>query len=468
MSYIERATYDFFKKSLTDGIKVLLSRKFLLFSVLLALIGIINGIFTYAYSVDIEIPGIDLTIDLINILLFVEISLSVAFIVIGLFSRILKTTLVKSIIAIIIWVILAAFGFITLTSGPNDLVTSLSFLVAVICLLSWTLFIPLSTLWASYGLFYSKITASILFLGKPAENNKAIFSGIMALIGVIGLAISIILFNYGFVIVGVTIALLSLLVILIVRGVIVKNDAFNSMIGFFYILLVPSMLLLIYSYLEQGAGTAGTLSYIILTFSLLYSAQGVVKKIKLEKVDELTESLSKVSEEDIEKSDPFFLGRIVSLFGGEGIVLILLGSILGYHVLQLQMFLPELNNEIFMTLFQEPKVSQVYQILNLGFASFIIFFLVFFYLISSNVKEFYKPNIYRLGFLPSYDELVDFFERVKSGEVNWTEFAAKAAFKGTMKSTKAVASVSKRGVGALLAKAGSLLSSITQDSEDDQ
>ena len=167
MSYIERGIYDYFKKSLTDGMRVLLSRRFLLFTLLMAIVGVFTTALTAGVMTGV-VTGFDP--DLIQLILYIEASLALAFILTGLINRLLTKFLIKAFIVFFFWIIFSLIG--VLTMNTPELMDMISEAVALLCLFSWSIFIPLSTVWASQGLFYSKITGSILFLGKPEDNHN--------------------------------------------------------------------------------------------------------------------------------------------------------------------------------------------------------------------------------------------------------------------------------------------------------
>lgn len=444
MSYVERATYDFFKKAMTDGVKVLFSSKFVLFSILLTLTAFASASLSFAFGSGTEFFGIVADESLIRLLIAIEISLSIVFIFIGIFNRLIKSKLLKSVIMLVLWITLSGIGLLEIESGNTGIITSSAEYISIICLFIWVIFVPITSLWASFGLFYSKITGSILFLGKPEDNHNAIFSGIMAFIAVIGTIFAIYLYNLSFVTISVIIIILSVLVFLVVRGKIIKNDAFNSMIGFYYIMLIPTMILLVYSELNSGSNDAvSVISYLIITFSILYSAQGVVKKFKEDKMEKLAKELAK--SKNIDEKDPFFLGRIVSLIGGDGLVIIILGTILGYHALQIQMytsnFSSDIKNDLFISIFENRTVSQVSQQLTIAVATILVIVLLLGYYIFPHIRSFYKTEgrIYRFGFLPDYDSMIEFFKKYQGGEISWPEIMAKAAVLGTKKGSSAAA-----------------------------
>lgn len=465
MSYVERATYDFFKKAMTDGIKVLISSKFILFSILLTITAIASASLSFAYGSGTEIFGISADEKLISLLIVIEISLSIVFMIVGLFSRIIKSKILKSAIMLILWILLSLIGSIELDSTNTSFISFLVEYVALICLLIWVVFIPITSLWASFGLFYSKITGSLLFLGKAEENHNAIFSGIMALLAFIGSMLAIYLYNLGFVTISIIIIIFSVITFLVVRGKIVKNDAFNSMIGFYYIMLIPTMILLVYSELNNSSNDAiSIMSYLVITFSILYSAQGVAKKFKEDKMEKLAKELSKSSNK-IDERDPFFLGRIASLIGGDGLVIIILGTILGYHALQIQMYTSNystaIKNDLFTTLFDNRTVSQVSQQLTLVVATLIAIIILISYYVFPHVRSFYKTEgrIYRFGFLPDYDAMTEFFRKYKGGEISLPEIMTKAAVLGTKKGSAAAAG----GVISLLKSGRSLFEGSKKD-----
>ena len=121
------------------------------------------------------------------------------------------------------------------------------------------------------------------------------------------------------------------------------------------------------------------------------------------------------------KEDPFRIGRFVGLVGGEGVVLIYLGLALGFQVFQLQL-MSELLPDAITSLIGDLSFSEVYHDITLIFMVFILVLVIIFY-IAQGGSGYWASDIYRFDFLPPYDDLVDYMERIKRGEISKTDIA---------------------------------------------
>ena len=83
MSYVEKAFWDYLKSTLFGGIRILLSRQFILFSVILFTISVA----TTGLVVMQEQASDLITQDLINYAFSIEISLAIGFILSGLVAK---------------------------------------------------------------------------------------------------------------------------------------------------------------------------------------------------------------------------------------------------------------------------------------------------------------------------------------------------------------------------------------------
>ena len=83
MSYLEKAFWDYLKSTLFGGLRILLSRQFIFFSVILFFISIFTTglVFMQEQASDVITP------DLIELVFSVQISLAIGFIFSGLVSK---------------------------------------------------------------------------------------------------------------------------------------------------------------------------------------------------------------------------------------------------------------------------------------------------------------------------------------------------------------------------------------------
>ena len=90
------------------------------------------------------------------------------------------------------------------------------------------------------------------------------------------------------------------------------------------------------------------------------------------------------------------------------------------------------------------------------FAALVVIVAIIAFYSSTRFKNYTAPKIYRLDFLPPYEEVEQFIVNARSGNINWKIFARdatiKLAKKGLTKTTKL--SVSAKELSVDLAKKG--------------
>ncbi len=441
MSYVEKAFYSYLRSTLTGGIKVLLSKKYIFFTVSLVTVATVATGIAWAYQ-----NGIDgVTRDILDIGLLAEVSAAIAFIVVGLLSRPVKHTIMR--IIIFLGVFVGSFSSIFLLGNvaPFDQYKPYIFdTFPALAFISWCLVVPLSTFAFSKGFFSHKINGSILFLGKPKSDPRAVFSGVFVLIFFITAIVGLLMLITPPTprLLGIPIFLSSLLLILVALGKVTKDDVFNTTMCFFYALITPNIIL---SYLEpqKTIGTVNNINFILVLFSLIYTAQNLSKRIKLEpeskkeaKIATKNDSSAKKKskEEKIErlerkkvsapkeakktsasvKEDPFYITKLVRTIGAEGVILIFLGLTMGFHLIQLKVLLREAS--LFFAIFGEQPVSVTYHFLSVLVSSLVLWVSVLSFLVWGRYREYFDTKIYRLEFLPPYEDLVDFLQKVRTGE----------------------------------------------------
>ena len=424
MSYIERAVYDYIINIITDGVKVLFSKRFILFTLLLLVSG----------SVSIFVININNDPNLVQSFILLQAAISISFIVAGLVARVLFSTLKRFLLLIAVVIVILAIG----TSAQYLSLSLVSqFLLQyypLICLLLWTLFMPLAGFGFARGMFYNRVTGSLLFLGKPENDKRALFYVFFALLALIsvglGLGIYFIqqdtLIKYS----GIVASIISFIIFLIVFGIITKNDTLNSALAVFFVSsALPSMIMLLIS---NSSGVVGTFNYILLAFSLIYTAQGQARrasKLKGMSEEEVRLEAAKKKHEK-SSSDPFGISKTFNYLGAEGIVLIFLGTFLGYNLLQIEYYYDIKNspriNDLFFTTFNGITVGQLYQIVSLIIVTLFILFILLTNFTYPPARAYYKSDLIRLAFLPSYDEVKAYFIGVQSGEISKKDVTADA------------------------------------------
>ncbi|MFX0183883.1 MAG: hypothetical protein ACFE95_12435 [Candidatus Hodarchaeota archaeon] len=410
MSYVEKAFWDYLKSMMFGGVRILLSRRLILFSLILF---VTSAVTTGVVVLQNQASDI-ITENLIDLVFSVQISIAIGFILSGLFSKKLNLFL-RFLLLLLVTVVVVVFT--TFSTLPINY-------FPVFSLLLWAFLVPLATFSFSKGLFSSKITGSVLFLGKPTTDRKSIFSGLMTLIAFLSLIWNLIMVYIGYTetrlsymflgILGIGVAFL---VILVVQGLILGDDVFNTTLGFFFVVSLPNQIMIFITSISGSENIVTSFNYIMVLFSLIYSAQNVSRRIKMKGV---VIDPSKKSKKKI-KEDPFRIGRFIGFVGGEGVVLICLGLALGFQVFQLQLMSGELPGGV-TNLIGDLTFSEIYHDITMVFMAFILIIVILFYIIQGG-SGYWATDIYRFDFLPPYDDLVDYMERIKRGEISKTDIA---------------------------------------------
>ncbi len=430
MSYVEKAFWDYLKSTLFGGMRILLSRRLILFSLILFLTSVVT---TGAFVLQSQASDV-ITEDMLNLIFSVQLSIAIGFIISGLLSKRLNLILRFFLLLLIavIFTVIATISDLFITYFP------------ITALLIWAFLVPLATFSFSKGLFSNKITGSVLFLGKPTTDRKSIFSGVMTLVAFLSLIWNLIIiyigFNktpvgYSYVFLGIIGIVVAFLVILVVRGIIIGDDVFNTVIGFFFIASLPNQIMIFITSIDGSTSIVTSFNYIMVLFSLIYTAQNVSRRIKMKGI--VTDSSKKGT-----KEDPFRIGRFVGFIGGEGVVLIYLGLALGFQVFQLQL-MGELLPDVIKNLIGDLSFSEVYHEITLVFMVFILVMVIIFY-IAQGGSGYWESDVFRFDFLPPYDDLVDYMERIKRGEISKTDIALTVGKKAVEASGVSVFAAAKK------------------------
>lgn len=413
MSYVEKAFWDYLKSTLFGGIRILFSKRLILFSLILFITSAMTtGAVLLQSQTSETIPIGDFT--LLEITFMAQISIAFGFIISGLFSKKLST-----IIRFFLLLVVVTITFIVLF-----IKIIFEFIIQYFPLaafLSWAFLVPLASFAFSKGMFDNKITGSVLFLGKPTTDHKSIFSGVMTLVAMASLLWNIIMIYIGFtenrlsyLVLGTIGGIIALLIILVVQGWIFKDDVFNTTLGFFFVMTLPNQIMIFFTSVTGSESIITSFDYAFVVFSLLYSAQNISRRVKMKGVV-IPEDSKKPS-----KEDPFHIGRFIGFVGGEGVVLIYLGLALGFHLIQLQVMsgITTAWGDIFGTL----SFSEGYHDITMVFMVLILVIVCLFYTLQRG-KGYWEADIYRFDFLPPYEDLVNYMERIKKGEISKTDIA---------------------------------------------
>ncbi len=370
-----------------------------------------------------------ITPELLSFIFVLQISVAIGLILSGLVSKRLNLTLRFLLLILLVAVVQV---FYTLSQQIETLKTISDFLLQFVPLMaffSWAFLVPLASFAFSKGMFSNKITGSVLFLGKPRSDQKAIFSGLMALIAFLSIVWNLIIISLGvsqghfsYILVGILGVIVGAAVMLVVRGWIFTDDVFNTVIGFFFVMTLPNQIMILLTSVSGSENIVTSFDFALVTFSLLYSAQNISRRIKMKGIvhDPSQKAVKKL------KEDPFRIGRFIGFVGGEGVVQIYLGLALGFHLIQLQVLSG--NAAIYQAIFGGLDFSESYHDITLIFMFVILVLIMAFYTFQRG-GGYWESEIYRFDFLPPYDNLVDYLEKLKAGEITKTDLVLTAGKK---------------------------------------
>jgi hypothetical protein len=413
MSYVEKAFWDYLKSQIFGGIRILFSRRLVLFSAILFVISAVTTM-VVVFQDQILIND-ELIISVFNI----QVGIAIGMIICGLVSKKLSG-LIRFFLLIATIIIIQGIYIVSLNETSLEVIPE--FLIEffpLFAFFSWSFLVPLASFAFSKGMFSNKITGSVLFLGKPKTEKKSIFSGVFALIALLSVLWNLAMIytglteeNLSYIFFGVIGAIIAFTIILVVQGWIYSDDVFNTTLGFFFVMTLPNQFMIFFTSVGGTENIINTFDYFFVIFSLLYSAQNISRRVKMKGIviDKTEQTKKKV------KEDPFRIGRFIGLIGGEGVVLIYLGLALGFHLIQLQVM------GGFTAIFGTLEFSEVYHNVTMIFMVVIFALVMIFYTLQRG-KGYWEPSIYRFDFLPPYDDLVDYLEKLKSGEISKTDLA---------------------------------------------
>ncbi len=474
MSYVEKAFYKYIKNIFISGIKVLFSKRYIFYTVAFVLISLTTTIF-YAIRKYVTIVSPD-TIALLklvgNILISVEISVAITYVLFGLFFA--KYPLKY-------WVP-PAIVFATGGAALVYFVPVISPYIAAICYFSWIVVSMFLTFSVSRNFWGNKVLGSIMFLGKQADEGTIIFSGVVFFFSLVNtfLAGYVIydtirrflmvpitietITSLVFVLVTIFFALLAIVLVNIIIFVWGKrDDVFYTILAFFFVFSSFTLWkYAIYTFQYRNESTiipydnAG--SIIMALFLIFYTVSRYgrrIKKIENKEEEEIIYTIEETPTKGAKETkveDQWGLLKIPKFMGPLGVLITLMGLVLGYHVTILQFISTEdLFTQTFFTLNDLVGLKDKFAIILLPVL--MIFFLLS-YRWSSRFRFYTSPELYRFEMLPSFEELEERLERIKRGEDSWKDYAnmlIKEGIKYGAKSTarKVIITPTKKVAGAI-------------------
>jgi len=378
MSYIERALYWFLKNKIFGGLQKLRQKEFLPFSIMIISIMTLNTILAVLYQLEVFV-----SLENVQAMLILELFLSFGVISSSLLIGKLKNKflyyLIPSIVIAFFVIILLFFEFSY--NQPFFQFTKLIYLFIWVSISSISFFFL--TLY-----FFTSFTKKIITLGSPKEH---IFFGLFIKI-TIYISIPFYLYMiYQFfpdsVFIGIFGIITTLIVFLLIKRAPKKIESvpgiinFATAVGFFYIFLFYH-LVMSFSATSNSVNSL-IIDILIFLISILYATQSLTRKISD------SPARLKPFENPVRfQSRLYFTDHLKKALGERGVVLIVMGIALGYHMVYLDSFF--ITDIPVLSTFFTPglKLSALYHRVYLIF-SFIIIFIAYCSFNSSNqFKEF--------------------------------------------------------------------------------
>ncbi|MFX1257473.1 MAG: hypothetical protein ACFFAN_06425 [Promethearchaeota archaeon] len=360
MSYLERTLSWFLKNRIFGGIQKLKQKEYLPFTIIMVFIMSLNTIFALLYHLNILV-----ILDLIQFMLLLELFLSFGIIITGILVGRIKNQILYYLIASIV-IALSIFAFISFNweyNHPFFRYSKLAYFLIWVTISSISLFFL--TLY-----FFTSFPKKVITLGMPKDH---IFFGyvikIFVYISIIFYAYIIFQMDLISIILGIFGFINAFIILFLIKRAPKKVESrpgiinFATAIGFFNTFMVYHL----YMSITLTSETALSLIFemLILLISLLYLVQSLTRRI--------SESRPRLKpfEDSVQlQSRLYFTARIKKIFGERGLVIIVLGIAVGYHMVYLDSFfiadLPILSN-----IAPNLKMSDMYHRIYL-FASFII------------------------------------------------------------------------------------------------
>jgi len=381
MSYLERTLSWFLKTHIFGGIQKLKQKQYLPFALITLLTTSITTVSALFYHLNILRALISL--NLIYFLLLLELFLSFGIILAGiLFGRIKNLALYFTLSFIIISVFVFLFMYF------NWEYTLLFFRYSkLFYILIWILISSISFFFLTLY-FFTSFPKKVITLGIPKEH---IFFGYLIKIIIyvsIPLYILIILsFYLGSLIIGTLGILTALIILILIKRAPNKVESvpgiinFATAIGFFYIFMFYH-LIMSFSTISTSFSTL-IVDIIFLLIVVLFLVQSFTKRISK------TPTRLKSDQVPVRfQSRLYFTARLRSIFGERGLVLIIMGIALGYHMAILDSFF-KIDIPILFAIFN-PNLDliTIYHRIFLICSLLTILIAIIFFKLSKRFKEF--------------------------------------------------------------------------------
>ncbi|MHA1462659.1 MAG: hypothetical protein ACTSQ0_06295 [Candidatus Heimdallarchaeota archaeon] len=415
--------------------------------------------------------------DMINYLFYFELAFAISYILVGF--ALAKTPTFLHILLVILFAGGITTGFIFL----NNIVVVLIICSVLYCL--WIFITIISSYSFSKNLLGSRVTGSILFMGKK-EGGSALFSGlltplIIACIGLNGYLLyqGIDLASWLYISTSVVGILMGGLLLVVIWRLARKDDVYYTILPFFYLMTNTHAIQLVIRLVKGDTNYIAWVSLLISAFFLLNSISKYYRKVQKLDADflpiETSEEIIDVTTSDEEgqketqeeMKEEFYISDVFKFISDRGVIMMILGFALAFHSMVLQIgFNKENINQIL--LFKEVGVVQIGHSITMVFAAIVVIFSIILYSSSNKFKNYTSPQIYRLNFLPPYEDVEKFVVDAKAGRINWKMFAREASVTLAKKGLSASADIgvsvkeqsielAKKGVDVVKTKASSVI-----------
>ncbi|MHA1124978.1 MAG: hypothetical protein ACTSO7_08255 [Candidatus Heimdallarchaeota archaeon] len=450
MSYVEKSFYRYLKKVLISGIKALFTKKFLIYTIFFLVI-----IATTTITALVGIPSISLTIfnippeKMINYVLYFELAFAIAYIFVGFFLAKIPVW------AHILLVILLTGGITTGFVFLDNFV-----IIAIITMIMFCLWMFVTTISAysfSKNLLGSRLTGSILFMGKKV-GGSALFSGILTpiivlCIGMNGyvLYMGIISLSWLYMITSITGILMGGFILIAIWVLAKKDDVFYTILSFFYLIINTHTIQVVFRLALGDTNYISWLNIIVSVFFLLNTISKYYRKVEKLDADFLPKEAVEVAEEEKkfrlfkrnkqQDKEEFFISDVFQFVSNRGVIMIILGFALTYHSMMLQIGFNRVNiSAIFETI--SGGIVQTAHSVTMLFAAGVVIISIILYYSWKRFKNYTSPQIFRLNFLPPYDEIENFVVNARAGNIDWKLLARDATVSIAKKGLRSTAKLS--------------------------
>lgn len=383
MSYLERTIFWFLKNRIFGGVQKLKHKEYILFTLIVFSVMLVNTVFAVLFH--LWMLG---SLELIRAMLIFEMFLAFAIIITGIIIGRIKNLIVYYLIAsiIIIGSVIAFFSFDWTYESPYFTFAKLFFFFAWILISGISLFFL--TLY-----FFTSFPKKVITLGMPKDH--IFFGSVLKIVVFITIPLYIYMIFQGHpssILVGCFGVLNALIVLGMMKRAPKKVDSKPGIVNFATAIGVFNMSMFYHLIMSFGYTNENAFSLLIEIIMLLI---GVLYLVQV-----LTRRISESPDRPIPFENPvqfqsriYFTHHMKRTFGERGVVLIVLGIALGYHMVYLDSFFVSdafIGNFPIIATYINPglKVSDLYHRIYLILSFLIILISWLTFKSSSRFKDF--------------------------------------------------------------------------------